>query len=259
VSRLPKALLGALLCVALCASVALAAGAAPLVIRSGDLVITAEGGFTPTTLPRHENAPITIYGGGKLETASGELPPILKTLDIDFDRHGAVDTAGLPVCPESRLEATTTAQARKACPGAIVGEGTGSAVIAFPEQKPITLTSPITLFNGPSKHGDPTVIAHAHLGSPVSTTYLIPVVIETIHKGAYGYQTVATIPKLAGGYGVPVSGSLKIGKKWTYKGRQHSYVSARCETGKLQAQANFTFADGTRLAGTFLRTCKVSG
>jgi hypothetical protein len=58
---------------------------------------------------------------------------------------------------------------------------------------------------------------------------------------------------------VPISGHLKIGRKWTYGGVKHSYVNARCETGRLQARGEFTFNDGTFLSGTFLRPCAVRG
>src|SRR4051794_105314 len=137
----------------------LAAGAsAARTIRAGNLILKAEGGFSPTALPKHTDAPISLYGSGKLSTVDGELPPIVKTIDIEFDRHGHVDTAGLPVCQASKLQATDVAQARKACPNSIVGKGSGTAVVTFPEQRPIQVSSPITIFNGPRKHGDPTVL-----------------------------------------------------------------------------------------------------
>jgi hypothetical protein len=234
-----------------------AASAQALHLQIGDIVVEAEGGFAPQALPRHENAPITLHGGGSISTASGELPPILKELTFLFDRHGAVDTTGLAVCTKAKLVATTVAKARADCPQAIVGEGSGTAIVKFPEQPPIKASSPITLFNGPSDHGDPTVLAHAYLSVPAPTTYIVPIVIETIHDGVYGYRTKATLPPIAGGAGVPISGHIKIGKKWTYKGKPHSYIAARCENGKLQAKGEFTFTDGTRLEGTFFKPCTV--
>ena len=237
---------------------AFAAVATALRLQIGNIVVEAEGGFSPRALPKHENAPITLHGGGKLSTVSGELPPILKTITILFDRHGSVETTGLERCTMAKLAATDTKRARAACPNAIIGEGQGSAVVKFPEQPPIKASSPITLFNGPpGPHGDPTVLAHAYLSVPAPTTYIVPIVIETIHDGVYGYRTKATLPAIAGGHGVPISGSLKIGKKWTYKGHHYSYVNARCETGHLQARGEFSFNDGTFLTGTFLRTCTV--
>ena len=235
------------------------AQAEALKLRAGDIIITADGGFPPTRLPKHENAPITLHGGGKVSTVSGDLPPILETINIEFDRHGSVETTGLPVCREGQLEATTVAQARKTCPGAIVGKGRGTRVVNFPEQAPIPASSPITLFNGPKKDGNPTVLAHAYTTDPVVTTFIVPVVIEKIHKGVYGYRTKAKIPKIADGAGIPISGHLKIGHKWTYKGKKHTYVNARCETGHLQARGQFTFKDGTFLVGVFITPCQVRG
>ncbi len=226
-------------------------------IRAGDIVVVGYGGFRPEALPKNHDAPITIEGGGKITTVSGELPPVLDELNFEFDRHGSVQTTGLQVCTKAKLVATTVPAARRACGGAIVGKGFGTAVVKFPEQGPIKASSPITLFNGPKKHGDDTILAHAHLDVPAPTTFIVPVVIEKIHHGLYGYRTEAKIPQIAGGYGHPVSGSLKIGRKWTYKGVHHSYVNARCATGRLQARGEFTFKDGTVLTGTFLRPCKV--
>ncbi len=233
--------------------------ASALHLQIGNIVVEAEGGFSPRALPKHENAPITLHGGGKLSTVSGELPPILKTITILFDRHGSVITTGLPHCTKAKIAATDTAQARRNCPGAIVGEGHGTAVVKFPEQPPIKASSPLTLFNGPPRNGNPTVLAHAHLSVPAPTTFVVEIVIEKIHQGVYGYRTEATIPPIAGGAGIPISGSLKIGKKWTYRGHEYSYVNARCETGHLQARGEFSFNDGTLLSGTFLRPCQVRG
>lgn len=248
---------------------AASAGAFHQHVRFGDLVLDAEGGFAPEALPKHENAPITTHGGGTLSTISGELPPILDTAVLEFDKHGALDITGLATCTKGKLIATDVAAARKACPNAIVGEGFGTAVVKFPEQGPIKVGSPITLFNGPKKGPDDTIIAHAHLDYPGPTTFIVPVVIEKIHKGVYGYRINVKIPKIAGGYGHPISGKFKVGRKWTYKGKKRSYINARCETGHFQVRGEFTFKEGreespaeaaeagTVLKASFLLPCKV--
>ncbi len=247
-----RALAAALLALLVAAGTAYA-----LRLQAGDIVVIGDGGFTPKALPRKHDAPITLHGGGRISTVSGAYPPILKTLTFEFDRHGSVQTTGLPVCRKSELIATTVADARHNCPGAIVGEGFGKAVVTFPEQGPINASSPITLFNGPKMHGQDTLFAHAYLDVGGPTTFIVPIVIEKIHKGVYGYRTEAKIPRIAGGYGHPISGSLKIGRRWTYRGKHLSYVNARCETGHLQARGEFTFADGTVLFGTFFKPCSV--
>ena len=145
---------------------AMGGAAAAIVLRAGPVEVIGEGGFTPTALPKHETAPITLHGEGKIGTTDGSLPPILKTLTVWFDKHGAVVTKGLPYCTEGKLAATTSATARKVCAGSIVGEGHGTALIAFPEQRPFKASSPITLFNAAPHHGNPTVLAHAYLSVP---------------------------------------------------------------------------------------------
>jgi hypothetical protein len=234
-----------------------ASAAYALHLQVGLITIDATGGFSPTSLPQHEYAPISLHGSGKIGTVDGSLPSPLKTIAIWFDKHGAVETRGLPVCPPGRLEATTTAQARKNCPGAIVGEGFGKAIIAFPESSPIVASSPLTIFNGPKKDGNPTVLAHAHLKVPVPTTFIVPIEIQKVHDHRYGFKTVAEIPKIAGGAGTPVYGRLKIGKTWKYKGKTLSYANASCADGHLQAKGQFTFKDGTFLQGTLIRPCTV--
>jgi hypothetical protein len=228
-------------------------------IQAGNIIVDGEGGFTPTALPKDVDAPIVLFGNGKISTVDGELPPVLKTIEFEFDKHGSVQTVGLPICSAARLQATTVPVARKLCPGSIVGTGQGHAIVKFPEQDPIPVFSPITLFNGPRKGGDPTLYAHAYTTVPAPTTFVVPIRIESIHNGRYGYRVKAEIPKIAGGAGIPISGSIRVGRKWTHKGRKHSYVNARCADGRLQAVGEFGFKDGTRMKGTFLSPCQVRG
>jgi len=228
-------------------------------LRAGNLLAIGEGGFTPSTLPKNVDAPITIFGKGRLSTVDGSLPPILKTIEFEFDKHGSVQTLGLPTCTAAKLQATTVPQARKLCPGAIVGTGFGHAVVKFPEQAPIPVSSPITIFNGPRIKGDPSVLAHFYTTVPVAVAFVVPIRIETIHNGRYGYRVNAEIPKIANGAGIPISGSIRIGRKWTYKGVKHSYINARCPDGRLQATGKFGFNDGTLLQGSFINPCQAKG
>lgn len=227
-------------------------------VQAGELLLDAEGGFAPKALPKHHDAPITTHGGGKLSTVSGEIPPVLSTFALEFDRHGHVDTTGLPFCTKGKLVATDVPAARRACKDAIVGTGFGNAIVAFPEQGPIKVGSPITLFNGPKVHGDATIIAHAHLDYPGPATFIVPIVIEKIHKGVYGYRINVKIPKIAGGYGHPIAGSAKVGRKWTFKGTEHSFINARCETGHFLVRGEFTFKEvESVLKASFFLPCQV--
>lgn len=241
---------------AVVAVLAIVATAAAIRIEAGNIVVTADGGFTPTTLPKKGFAPIKLHGFGKIDTKDGSPPPILETVTLYFDKHGAVETRGLPFCTPGKLAATTTGQARKLCPGSIVGKGFGKAVVIFPEQGPIPASSPITLFNARPKHGNPVLLAHAHLTVPGPTTFVVPIEIQKVSKGRYGFKTVAKIPKIAGGFGIPLYARLTVGREWKYKGKTLSFANAGCPDGRLQAEGQFRFKDGTFLKGSVFKACK---
>jgi hypothetical protein len=243
------------LAVAAVLALALAGSAYALRIQVGNIIVTGDGNFSPTALPKHELAPIRLHGYGKIETADGSLPPILKQLVFWFDKHGAVVTQGLAVCPMHKLIATTPARARKNCQSAIVGTGFAKGVVNFPEQAPIPASSPLTIFNAPPQGGNPAVYVHAYTTVGGPSTIIIPVVIQKVHDGRYGFKTVANIPKIVNGYGTPISGRLKIGREWTYKGKRLSYANASCPDGRLQAKVRSTFKDGSVLEGDFLKPC----
>jgi len=233
------------------------ARAVKVTVSLGDIVVVAEGEVKPRLLPRNHVAPVTIRGGGKIRTKSGAYPPVIQDINLEFDKHGSVVTKGLPVCTSAKLQATTVPVARGNCPGAIVGKGSGKGVVVFPEQAPIPVSTPITLFNGPRKGGNATLFAHFYTTVPAPVAFVIPIAIKRIHKGRYGYRTEARIPPIAGGNGIPLSGHLTIEKKWTYRGKRYSYVNARCSGGRLQARGEFNFKDGTELRATFLQPCQV--
>lgn len=233
-----------------------AASAGAIVLHAANLVITTDGGFTPTTLPKKGFAPIKLHGFGNIATEDGSPPPVLETVTLWFDKHGKVETRGLPTCTPGKLKATTTAQARKLCPGAIVGKGFGKAVVIFPEQGPIPASSPITLFNAKPHHGNPVLLAHAHLTVPGPTTFVVPIEIQKVHDGRYGFKTEAKIPKIAGGAGIPLYARISVGREWKFKGKTLSFANAGCPDGRLQAKGQFKFKDGTFLQGTVFKRCK---
>lgn len=227
-------------------------------MTAGNLVIDFGFGSAPRVLPGTHDAPIKFWGHADIRTKDGSAPPPVQRVMVEFDKFGHLETRGLAKCTKARLVATTPAKARKLCPGAIVGSGFGKAVVNFPEQAPIVAGSPVTFFNGPTIDGDPSVIIHAHLDVPAPTTYLIPVRIETIHKGVYGYRTEAKIPPIAGGYGSPTDFRFKAGRDWRFHGLELSYVNARCPNSRLlRARIEAKFEDDTTLFGSFLDSCQI--
>ena len=227
-------------------------------VQVGNVVIDVDGGFSPSSLPKKRFAPITLRVAVDISTADGTVPPPLQRMVLDFDRNGRLQTKGLPVCQPARLENTTPPVARKACKQMIVGTGSATAQIALPGQAPIPATSPLTIFNGPRRGGNPSVIIHAYATVPAPATFVIQAPITRAH-GRYRYEVTADIPPIAGGYGSLTHLDFKIHKIYRARGGRLSYASGRCTDGRLQAGGQFTFGDGTMAAGSVFRPCKARG
>ncbi|HEU4735579.1 MAG TPA: hypothetical protein VFS48_00950 [Solirubrobacterales bacterium] len=240
---------GALLCCVLFAGAADGA-----LVKVGNLVLTADGGFTPRTLPRSSFAPIEFEGRADLRAVDGSVPPPLRQLVLDFDRDGRLTTAGIPVCQPSQLDAVTPQEARRRCPGAIVGTGRADAMIALGGQPPFLASSPITLFNGPRLAGKPTVILHARTTVPAVQNFVITIPIEK-RPGAFRYRATLDLPPIAGGAGSLVHLDAAVGKRYRLGGKERSYVTARCGDGVLRTHGRFTFGDGTIIDGSVDKGC----
>ncbi len=239
---------------AICA--ALAGGSADAAtVRVGTLVLHADGGFEPQLLPKRTYAPIHFQGYGSISTTDGSVPPALKHVKLEFDRDGRVTTAGLPVCQPASIETASPEEARRRCGGAIVGTGHIAAAVPLPLIGRLEMRSLLTLFNGPRRDGDPTVILHAQAPFPISETYVVTIPIERRH-GTYGYRTAFYVPSIAGGLGSITRLDAKVGRLYRAGGTERSYISARCSDSILQTRGAFSFADGNIVEGAVFKICR---
>jgi hypothetical protein len=250
--------LGAVLLVAVAAiGLAAAKGKAPkpVIVRAGNMVLELNGDITPKTLPEHELAPMGIWGSGKLATIDGSHPPALEDASFDADKDVFVSVKGLPACRLAELEARETRKAEAVCGGAILGRGTASVEVAFPEQKPIESTGPLVLFNGGERNGVVTVFAHAYVNVPAPTAVVATVEVRRVNKGAFGLHIEVEVPEIAGGAGSTVAARFSVRRAYTYKGERRSVISGRCPDGKIQGRGSFGYSDGTILSGGLVRSC----
>jgi len=242
--------IGAAICVLL------AGGADAALVRIDNLVLTADGGFTPQLLPRHKFAPIKFVGRADLRAVDGSVPPAVQQIVVDFDRDGRLTTAGLPACQPGQLEEATPEEARARCAGAIVGTGHVEAVIVPEGQGPVAASSELTLFNGPRIAGDPTVIFHARTTRPAPQSFVITIPIEK-RPGEFRYRVVVDVPPIAGGRGALTHIDAEVGRRYRYRGSKRSYTSARCSDNVLRTHGRFTFTDGTIIDGSIEKGCTV--
>lgn len=240
-----------------------AAGEGPVKVIVGELEVTADGGFKPKVLSKTKLTPIAFEAAGTIKSLNPDPtknhPPALKEVLVEADKNTAVTTKGYPACESGQLQSTTTEAAQKACPDAIIGKGTTGVEILFPESKKVQVSSKLLVFNGGESGGVVTYYIHAYITVPVPAAIVTTVKIKKIHHGRYGLLATATIPKIAGGSGSVTSFSLKIDKKFTYKGKKVSVISAKCPDGKLQAHVTAIFADGTKAAADVIRSCTGKG
>lgn len=237
----------------------LAAAAKPVVIQQGKLKLTINGDFSPKKLSKTKLSPIGLTTSGKIETIDGTHPPALREFVVETDKNGAINAKGLAACTAAKLNSQDTKSAEKACPNAIVGKGKTDVEIAFPEQAPIIAHSKLLAFNGGVKGGVTTIYVHAFLTVPVPAAVVTTVKVSKVHNGRYGTKAVGKVPVIAGGSGSPIFFELDINRKFTYKGKQQSYLLAKCPDGHLNAKGTGIFSDGTRLTGSIVRSCTPKG
>lgn len=215
-------------------SLAALASAASFKVKSGKLEVTLGGTVSPSKLPKGQLAPVKTNIVGKIETSDNSHPPALREVVVDIDKDAAIDSTGLPICKPGQLEAQNTANAKKVCGAAIVGSGLAHAEIKFPEQEPIIVTSPITVFNGGTSGGKTKLLIHTFITVPVPAAIVTKVVVSK--KGA-GLRSVARIPVIAGGSGSALDFKFKLGRNYTHKGKKRSLLAAKCPDGKFKVSS----------------------
>lgn len=232
----------------------LVGGASAAVVEIDNLVLHADGGFTPRALPRARYAPIEFQGRVDLRAKDGGPPAALTQAVIDFDRDGRLDVAGLPSCAPETVAQASTEEARRACAAALVGEGQIEALVSL-GGAPVPASSPLTLFNGPRLASGPSVVIHARTSVPATQTYAILVPIER-RPGGFRYRATLNVPPIAGGLGAITHVEVEIGRRFDAGGRHRSYVAARCSDGILATHGRFSFVDGMIVDGSVEKFCR---
>jgi hypothetical protein len=221
----------------------------------GNTFVSATASLRPRTLPPQQDAPVNLTTVTRIGTKDGSPPPILQKLVFEVDKHGSIDARGVPVCTMAKLAGTTPGEARKRCAASLVGEGTGRAVVNMPGQAAVQISSPLSFFNGPKIGGMPSLIAHAYETVPAPKTLLVPIAIEKINGGRYGYRAEVELPQIAEGYGAPTLAEATVGATRERGGRTVGYFNAHCSGGRLQVHGTLSFSNGDLFPTTLTSPC----
>ncbi len=248
-----------LVAVALCAA-AIAHGE----ISGGNgLFVKFGGGFAPRSLPRDRNVPVSVRLNTSIRTPGATRPPQLREISFGVNRYGRITTRGLPACRPALLESTDSSKALSRCRGALVGHGKFTANLEFPAQAPFPVHGRMLAFNGRA-HGRPAILLHINGSSPVDVTVVLTFTVRHPKRGKFGTVLTTKIPKLASDLGYVTNVALDFDRRYTYRGKRYSFLSARCAApsgfpGAIFSftRGTFTFAGGKKIVTTLTRDCVV--
>ena len=233
------------------------ANAASTKIRAGNLVLTFGGVASPSKLPKAKFAPVKAIIFGKVATSDGTHPSALRETVVDIDKDVKLTVKGLPVCKAGQLTARNTAAAKRVCGKTVLGTGIAHAEIAFPEQSPIKVTSPITVFNGGGSGSRSKLLIHTFITVPVPAAIVTQVAIT--NRGT-GIHAIAKVPVIAGGSGSVLDFRFKLGRTYSYRGKRLSYSMARCPDGVFKTKTTKTlFKNEAKIPGVASRTVLKGG
>ncbi len=258
---------GALWLCALAALCALASSGLALadVVSGGNATVSFGGWISPRKLPRSAAAPITLHVAGTVRPIADRRPDALKRVKVELNRNGVLSTRGLPTCPRRRLEGTTSAQARQACPGALVGVGRFRAHVEIPEGAPFPSIGRMLAFNS-TLHGHPALLAHVYGTDPVPTSQVVPISLGRHGEDGFGSTLSVLMPEVGREWGYVTGFAMTFHRLYAYRGHTHSFLAASCPAPAgivaapfRAARGTYYLADGRVLTRVVSGSCRVRG
>jgi hypothetical protein len=226
----------------------------------GNLIVSLDGGLLPLKLPRDRPAPVALHLEGGLKTADGSLLPRVTRMELGLPGQGVLFTRGLPLCSQRRLHNTKSAEALAACGPALVGHGRLQAEVLIPHQAPFAIHAHLLAFNG-RVHGRRAVILHGVAANP-PTVVDVPFLIRR-GSGRFATALVADLPRALGPLPHLAHFEMTLSRRFSYRGRSRSYLSASCPiparftAGFFSfARSAYTLAGGGHLATAIARGCR---
>lgn len=228
--------------------------------QRGNLIVSLDGSFSPLALPRDRPAPVAVTLKAGLTTSDGSVLPRVTKAELGIPGQGVITTRGLPTCPLRRIRDATAAKALEACQQALIGTGRMIAEVKIPNQAPFTVHAHILAFNGRVR-GHRAVLVHGISTKP-PTAIVIPFVIR-VRRGKFRTVLVAHVPENLGPWPRFARFEMSLYRRYSYRGKRLSYLSASCPIPKIVtagfasfAKATFTLADGRRLSTSITRSCR---
>lgn len=226
--------------------------------QEGGTIVALDGELLPLKLPRDHPAPIGVVLKGGLQQADGSVLPRVTRIQLGLPGHGVLSTRGLPTCSQRRLRNSKSAEALAACRSALIGHGNLDAEVLLPHQEPFEIHARLLAFNG-RVDGRPAVLLHADAANP-PTVAVVPFVVR--RGSGHGTILVADLPSALGPWPHFAHFEITLSRRFRYRGRPRSYLSASCPTplnltaGIFSFRSTYTLAGGREVAISIPRTCR---
>jgi hypothetical protein len=116
-----------------------------------------------------------------------------------------------------------------------------------------------------AKEGDrPVLFGQIYAPHPFATSFVIVFKLQRLAKGTYGTALTASLPEALGSWGNLTGIEMTLQRRYSYKGKSHSYISAGCPAPEGAGQAafalartSFGFEGGQRLSSVLSGSCRV--
>jgi hypothetical protein len=261
-----KTSVGRGLAIALVAILSLSAAIAAAEQRGGDgVVVHLDASVSPLHLPRHRRVPVNFTLEGKITSSDGSPPPKLAEIEMAFGAHGGLSTAGLPRCPRAELRASDPAHAMRVCGRALVGTGTMTSKVYFPEQGVVKVNAALLAFNGRTQLGGAAIWVLIYPFEPAwPVSLVLPFYVTRLDSGAFDLILRSPVARALGRWPQVRSFRVTFGRRYGSLGERRSFLSAGCplpprfHVGLLpMARATYRFAPAPTLTTTVLRACRV--
>jgi len=228
--------------------------------QHGNLIVSLDGRFEPLSLPRDRPAPVAVQLRAGLQTSDRSVLPRVTKVELGIPAQGVVTSRGLPVCAPRRIRDATSAKALEACRPALIGSGRMIAQVKIANQPPFQVRARLLAFNG--KIGEHRAVIVHGVSTQPPTAVVLPFVIR-LRPGRFGTVLVAHVPSTLGPWPRFARFEMNLFRRYTYKGKRLSYLSAACPIPRILtagfasfAKATFTLVGGRRISTSITRSCR---
>ena len=187
--------------------------------------------------------------------------PRVRAIRLELAWRGALDTRGLPICSPSKLRSFDSSQAIAICGRALVGRGRLYDRVFIPGEVPFGLHARLLVFNGRTRQGHTAVWVQAYSANP-PVSFVLPFHVRH-QPGPFRTVLVSVVPRSVGPWPHFAHFQIVVGRRFSYRGHIHSYMSASCPVpprfteGFLSfARATFNLAEGSPVRAEAVRSCR---